>query len=73
MKFSIVFSFIFIGAYALSAILGIDPLVMLFFSLSPLMVLYVVYKVLKDPHEVEETFEEHFYQDRSHPRVGADH
>lgn len=71
MKFSIIFSFVFIGAYALSAILGIDPLVMLFFSLSPLMVLFVVYKVLKDPHEVEETFDEHFYQDRSHPRVKA--
>jgi len=41
---------------------------MLLFSLSPLLVLYVVYKVLKDPHEVKESFEEHFYQDGSHPR-----
>ncbi len=68
MKFSILFSFVFLIAYALSAFFHIEPLVMLLFSLSPLLVLYVVYKVLKDPHEVKESFEEHFYQDGSHPR-----
>lgn len=69
MKNSILFSFIFIGAYALSAIIGWEPMAMLFFSLSPLVVIWVVYRVLRDPQEVKVTFEDHFYQDESHPRV----
>lgn len=69
MKNSIIFSFIFIGIYAGVAIANWDPMVILLFSLSPLMVIYVVYKVLKDPKEVEVTFEDHFYQDSKKPRV----
>lgn len=68
MKFSIIFSFFFLGLYSLSALMSWDPFTVLCFSLSPLVVLYVVYKVLRDPQEVQVSFEDHFYQDGSHPR-----
>ncbi|GEM_PF-1711779 len=63
MKNAIIFSFIFLVSYALSILFGWIPAALFLFSTSPIMVLYVVYKVLRDPNEVQETFEEHFYQD----------
>jgi membrane protein implicated in regulation of membrane protease activity len=68
MKNAIVFSFIFLVAYSLSVLFGWIPAALFLFSTSPLVVLYVVYKVLKDPEEVQQTFEEHFYQDSEYRR-----
>jgi len=68
MKQAITFSFIFITAYALSVLFGWVPAALFLFSTSPLVVLYTVYKVLKDPNEVQDTFEEKFYQDSEYQR-----
>jgi len=72
MKAAIIFSFIFIGAYLTTIIFGWYAGALFFFSSSPLMVIYVVYKVLRDPQEVELTFEEHFYQDHPYKRNQID-
>ncbi len=69
MKAAIYFSFVFLGAYAVSVLFGHYPTAIFFFSASPFVVMYVVYRVLKDPKEVTVTFEDQFYQDGSHPRV----
>jgi membrane protein implicated in regulation of membrane protease activity len=68
MKQAITFSFIFITAYALAVLFGWVPAALFLFSVSPLVVLYTVYKVLKDPEEVQDTFEDKFYQDSDYER-----
>lgn len=68
MRTAIGFSFIFITAYALSLIYGLIPAALFFVSASPLVVLYTVYKVLKDPEEPQQSFEEFFYQDWQYRR-----
>lgn len=68
MKTAISFSFIFLGAYALTILAGWIPAALFFFSTSPLLTLYVVYKVLRDPQEVQERFDEQFYQDSAYRR-----
>lgn len=69
MKFAISASFAFLIIYAASVLMGLERAALFMFSLSPLVVLYVVYKILKDPKEVTLTFEDHFYQDGRFPRV----
>jgi hypothetical protein len=68
MKAAIYFSFVFLGAYALSIFVGHTQAALFLMGLSPLVVLYTVYKVLRDPNEVKVTFEDHFYQDEKFPR-----
>lgn len=69
MKAAIYFSFVFLIAYAISIFLGHTQAALFLMGVSPLVVLYTVYKVLKDPKEVKVTFEEHFYQDQKFPRT----
>ncbi|MDR9374588.1 MAG: hypothetical protein RI565_06945 [Schleiferiaceae bacterium] len=68
MKTAIVGSFVFLGAYALAVLIGWYATALFLFSVSPLVVLYVVYKVLRDPQEVTQTFDQHFYQDHPYQR-----
>lgn len=68
MKTAISFSFIFLGAYAMSVLFGWMAGALFFFSTSPLITIWVVYKVLRDPKEAEGTFEEKFYQDHPYLR-----
>lgn len=72
MKAAIIFSFIFIGAYLTAILFNWFAGALFFFGSSPLMVIYVVYKVLRDPKEVEVTFDEHFYQDHPYKRNNVD-
>lgn len=55
-------------AYAVVVWLGLAQTALFLFSISPLMVLWVVFRILKDPHPVEIRFEDEFYQDGSRPR-----
>lgn len=68
MKTALNFSFIFILAYLISILFNWYAAALFFFSTSPLMVIYTVYKVLRDPKEVEQTFDEYFYQDYKYKR-----
>lgn len=68
MRTAIIGSFIFLASYALAALMGWVAAALFFFSISPLVTLYVVYRVLRDPQEVEETFDQYFYQDYAYER-----
>jgi len=68
MKTALSFSFIFIVAYLISILFSWYAAALFFFATSPLMVIYTVYKVLRDPHEVEQKFEDQFYQDYPYQR-----
>lgn len=68
MKTAIAFSFVFLTVYAVFALFGFLPGALFLGTSSPMMILYVVYKVLRDPHEAEGTFEESFYQDHPYRR-----
>lgn len=68
MKKAIGFSFIFLGAYALCALTGMGNLALLLFSLSPLVVIYLCLKILRDDEPVKKTFDESFYQDFDYRR-----
>jgi len=63
MKTAISFSFVFITAYALSVLYGWVPAALFFVSTSPIMIIYLVIKVLRDSEEPIATFEDEFYQD----------
>jgi len=63
MKTAIGFSFVFITAYALSVLYGWVPAALFFVSTSPIMIIYLVIKVLRDSEEPIATFEDEFYQD----------
>lgn len=69
MKIAIYGSFGFLIIYAASVLMGYERAALFLFSISPIVVLYVVYKILKDPKEPSLTFEDHFYQDGTQPRV----
>jgi hypothetical protein len=56
--------------YTLSSLLPLHYAISLaLFSLSPIVVMWMVYKVLKDGKESEFTFEEVFYEDHPYRRV----
>lgn len=68
MKTAIIGSFIFLTTYALAALMGWVAAALFLFSISPLVTVYLVYRVLRDPHEVEQTFDQYFYQDYAYER-----
>lgn len=69
MKTALISSFVFLIFYVASVFIGHIQAALFFFGLSPVIVIWLVYKVLKDPKEVKVTFEDEFYQDGSHPRT----
>jgi len=72
MKTSIYLSFVFLIAYAISVLFGYIQAALFFFSISPIVVLHMVFKILRDPQEVKVSFDDEFYQDGSHPRIKND-
>lgn len=69
MKAAIAFSFVFLIAYSISILAGQVQAAFFLMGISPLLVLFTVYKVLRDPKEVKIEFKEHFYQDQRFPRI----
>lgn len=68
MKTAISFSFIFITTYVISVFATWLPAALFFATSLPLMLIYLVYKVLRDPHEPQQKFEDQFYQDYPYQR-----
>ncbi len=62
-------SFIFLAVYALAVLLGTAQIAILLFSVTPIVVVYVVWRTLRDAEQPEATFEEQFYQDRPEKRA----
>jgi uncharacterized membrane protein YqjE len=52
----------------ISTIPGTDWFVFVMYLMSPVLVIWMVYRVLKAQVQVEETFDEKFYQDRDMKR-----
>lgn len=61
-------SFVFVTVYALSILIDWTAAALLLVSLSPIMVLWVAYRTLKDPEHPEETFQDKFYEDYEYYR-----
>lgn len=63
---AIIVSFVYLLIYVLLAQLPFDwstRLVMFMFSLSPIPVLWLVWRILKDPYEYKGSFDVQFYRD----------
>jgi hypothetical protein len=57
-------STIILTLYSFLAASALTPmLVCWIFTLSPLVVLWLVFSVLMDKHQIEKTFDDYFYQD----------
>lgn len=58
-------SFIFLAGYSIAVLFSTEQIALLLFSMSSIMLLYIVWRTLRDSKQPEVTFEEQFYQDRS--------
>ena len=62
-------SFIFLVVYAIAVMLSAEQVAMLLFSLSPIVVVYMAYRILKDPEPHSgATFDDKFYEDSDYTR-----
>jgi len=68
MKTAIGLSFFYVTVFALCILTEQARIALLLGSLSPIIIIYLVYKILKDPEEPKDTFESKFYQDHSYQR-----
>lgn len=68
LKTVISISFVFITVYALSILVDWTAGALFLVSVSPVMVLWVAYRTLKDPEHTEETFQDKFYEDYDYYR-----
>lgn len=72
LRIPILLSSLYLLVYTLSTLVPVHLVLPLFlFSVSPLVVLWLVYKVLKDGKESSLTFDEAFYEDHPYRRVGS--
>ncbi|TVP51729.1 MAG: hypothetical protein EA341_04550 [Mongoliibacter sp.] len=63
--FPVYFATAFLIVFVTGIYAGINPAIMMFlFSISPAVVIWMVYKVLTADVEVNDTFEEKWYQDQ---------
>ena len=60
--------FVYITVYALAILFNWARPAILLVSLSPIMVLWVAFKILTAPYKSEHTFEERFYEDYDYER-----
>ncbi|PTM05502.1 MAG: hypothetical protein DA405_03600 [Bacteroidetes bacterium] len=72
MKTALNLSFLFLFLFGLSVFLNWPFIALALFYASPIMVIYTIYKVLRHPEEVTQTFEDHFYQDHPYQRNKID-
>ena len=61
-------SYLFIYCFLLSFNLNI-PLALLLFSFSPVVIIWMVVRILKDGTPSEKTFDEYFYEDVNEKRI----
>ena len=61
---------IFLVVYVLIAASGISYfLTALLFTISPILVIWMVFRVLKSPYNSRKTFNDHFYEDHSYRKI----
>jgi hypothetical protein len=71
-KLPILLTTLYLMIHAISPYLGIPEIVIIAsWAVSPVFVIWMVYRVLKDGEPSEQTFENHFYEDVKTVRVKA--
>ncbi|WP_417591036.1 hypothetical protein [Owenweeksia hongkongensis] len=68
LKNAIGFSFIFLAVYSIVIISSFTQGALFLLGLSPVLVIWLVFKTLKDPYTPTHTFEERFYEDYDYNR-----
>lgn len=69
-KLPLIFTSVFLAFHAFSPHIGIPvPVIMASWALSPLVVIWMVIRVLKDGVALQGTFEDSFYEDVESKRV----
>ncbi len=62
-------SFIFLVVYAIAVMFSAEQLAILLFGLSPIVVVFMAYRILKDPEPHSgATFDDKFYEDSNYKR-----
>ncbi len=71
-KLPLLISTLYLLLHTIAPFLGIpDVVIIASWALSPLLVVWMVYRVLKDGFASTQTFDEHFYEDVESARVKA--
>ena len=61
---------IFLVVYVVIAASGLSYfLTALLFTISPILVIWMVFRVLKSPYDSSKTFNDHFYEDLSYRKI----
>ncbi len=61
---------IFLVVYVVIAASGFSYfLTAMFFTISPILVIWMVFSVLKSPNDSRKTFNDHFYEDNSYRKI----
>lgn len=69
-KFPVLFSTFYLLLHSISPYLGVpESVIIASWMLSPLLVIWMVVRVLKDGVPSDKTFDEHFYEDFSYHRL----
>ena len=69
-RFPIYYATAYLAIYVLCLeTMGMNSMVLILFGLSPLVVIWMVYRVLKDGEPSEKHFEQHFYEDYAYERI----
>lgn len=67
--FPVIFASAYLVIYVMFASLNLETVVAAMFVISPFLVIWMVYRVLKDGKPSGRTFSEHFYDDSDYRRV----
>ncbi len=68
LKNAVGFSFLFITGYGLSILFNWTIAALFLVSLSPILIIWLAVKTLKDPYTTDNTFEDSFYEDYNYRR-----
>lgn len=71
-RFPVFFVTAFLFVYTAFAYFSLDAVVVMMFSISPFLVVWMVYRVLKYGKPSGRTFSEYFYDDMHYRRVPGD-
>lgn len=71
-KFPVITASLFLLVYTMGSVMGMPyPLVAGMFSISPIVVIWMVYRVLKDADPSQKTFSNYWYEDNDIVKPGT--
>lgn len=63
---------VFITIYSISVLVNFIPLALLLVSLSPVVIIWLIYRTLTDNYNTPNTFKDRFYEDHDYHRQNSD-